>query len=140
MKELFKKTASGLIPDTEEGMKLFSAIGEYAMVEFIKGRSYENHKRFFKFLDVAFDMQEFYDDKEDFRKSLQMLAGHYDELIILGRDGGEPTVHYTPKSICFEAMDELEFEKLFKRCRTQYLSRYGTGMTEDELMRVIRFD
>lgn len=140
MKALFKKTPTGLIPQDEEGMKLFNAIQNNAVVEFNKNRNYDNHKRFFAFIDFAFDCQEFYEDKEIFRKAIQMLGGHYDEMIIGGRKDEESTVHYIPKSISFAEMPELEFQTLFKRCVTQFLSRYGTGMTEEEFMQCIRFD
>ena len=142
MKELFKKTEQGLIPASEEAMDLFNKIptNELCQVEYIKKRNYKNLQRFMKFINVAFDMQDFYDNKTQFRKSVQMIGGHYEELIIIGRKGEESTVQFIPKSINFEEMDELKFQPLFKRCVTGYLNRYGTGMTEQEFMRIIAFD
>jgi len=142
VKELFKKTAQGLIPATEDAQILFDKIpfGDLCKGEYIKKRNYKNLQRFIKFIDAAFDMQDFYEDKEHFRKSVQMIGGHYEELIIIGKKGEEPTVQFIPKSISFDEMDELEFSALFKKCVTGYLGRYGTGMTEEEFMRIIRFD
>ena len=141
MKALFRKRLQGIFPDNEEGLKLLTKMPQGALckVEYIKARNYENHKRFFKFIETAFDMQEVYEDPEQLRKAIQMVAGHYEELIIIGKDG-EPSVHYIPKSIAFDEMDEGEFQELFKKCVNGFLSRYGKGMTEAEFMRILEFD
>ena len=88
---------------------------------------------------IEYQQKEFYEEKELLRKALQMIAGHYEVLIIIGKDG-EPSTHYTPKSIDFSAMDEIEFRDMFGRCITGFINRYGNGITEEELLRVIDFD
>ena len=144
MKALFKKTHKGLIPDSTEAASLFAKIplDNWAMVEFVKRRNYKNHKRFFKFIEVAFECQDFYQvgQEELFRKAVLMLAGHYEELIIKGKKDQEPSIHYIPKSINFEEMDEIEFSKLFSKCVSGFLNRYGTGMSPAEFMNVLEFD
>ena len=141
MKAVFKKTETGILTFCNDSLALFDKVPDdsMVMVEYKKKRNYENHKRFFAFLDIAFDLQEFYEEKEHLRIALQMIAGHYEALIIIGKDG-EPSTHYTPKSIDFSAMDEIEFRDMFGRCITGFINRYGNGITEEELLRVIDFD
>lgn len=131
----------GIFPDSEDGRLMIQSMnhGDACMVEFIKTRNYENHKRYFKFIDVAFDMQEFYEEKEHLRKAVQMLAGHFDALVIVNKHG-EPETHYIPKSIAFDKMDENEFRELFTKSVRAFLSRYGNGMTEQEFLRVLEFE
>ena len=144
MKALFRKSAKGLLPDSNEAANLFAKIPDdtWCMVEYVRTRNYQNHKRFFRFLEVAFECQDFYQvgQEELFRKAIQMLAGHYDELIIKGKKGEDATIHYIPKTIAFEEMDEIEFSKLFSKCVTGFFNRYGTGMTEQEFLKVLEFD
>jgi len=113
--------------------------GDLCKVEYIKSRNYENHKRFFKFIEVAFDNQDFYDNPEHLRKALQMAAGHYEVLVIQNKEG-EVSTQYIPKSIEFEKLDEEEFQELFKKCITAFVERYGNGLTEQQLLRIIDFD
>ena len=141
MKAIFTKRHSGIFPTDENGLKLITSMnnGELCKVEFIRKRNYENHKRFFKFIEVAFDNQDFYDNPEHLRKALQMIAGHYETLVIQNKEG-EVNTQYIPKSIEFEKLDEEEFQELFKKCITAFIERYGNGLTEQQLLRIIDFD
>lgn len=141
MRAIFKKSMQGIFPTDEEGRKLIEAMPRDALckVEFIKKRNYLNHKRFFKFLEVAFDNQDFYDDPELLRKALQMASGWFETLIIRDKNGNV-TTHYIPKSIAFDEMDEDEFQKLFKKCIGAFLSRYGNGISEEQILRIVEFD
>jgi len=141
VKAIFSKRHQGIFPTGEDGLKLITSMnnGELCKVEFIRKRNYENHKRFFKFIEVAFDNQDFYDNPEHLRKALQMIAGHFDTLVIQDK-AGNVTTQYIPKSIEFEKLEEPEFQELFKRCITAFLERYGNGLTEQQLLQVIEFD
>jgi|GEM_PF-3502675 len=140
MKATFKKDNGGLFPDSPEAEKLFKKIETDAMVECIKGRNYRNLKRFFELRNVTFDIQDCFECPEIWRKHLIMLGGHFETVIIPDKKGGEPIVQYWPKSINFEEMEELEFQELFSRCVTAFLSRYGRGMTEQDFLKVLEFD
>ena len=142
MNEVFIKTPKGIMPDSEGSLELFDKIpdGEYVIVEYIKKRNYENHKRWFAMAKVCFDMQEQFDNSEIFRKHLLMIAGHFETVIVEHPKTGEVTTQYWPKSLEFSKMDELAFQKMFRKCITGFISRYGNGITEKELMRVIDFD
>ena len=141
MEAIFKKQNGALVPDHMEAAELLTKMpeGAYVKVCYSKKRNYENHKRFFAFLRIAFDNQDFYDDPKKFRQAIQMIGGHYDELIIQAADGSIST-HYIPKSISFEEMDETEFQDLFAKCINGFIRRYGNGITEKEMLRLIEFD
>jgi len=141
VKAIFSKRHQGIFPTGEDGLKLITSMnnGELCKVEFIRKRNYLNHRRFFKFIEVAFDNQDFYDNPEHLRKALQMAAGHYETLIIQNAEG-EISTQYIPKSIEFEKLDEEAFQKIFKECITQFINRYGNGLTEEQLLKVIDFD
>lgn len=167
MKATFKKANGGLFPDSPEAEKLFKKIETDAMVECIKGRNYRNLKRFFELRNVTFDIQDCFECPEIWRKHLIMLGGHFETVVIptqsplmnwiaksiqglpvpdvlknpiLDRIEKEPNIQYWPKSINFEEMGELEFQELFSRCVTAFLSRYGRGMTEQDFLKVLEFD
>ena len=142
MKDIFTKTSTGLVPNGLGASDLFDKIldGASVMVEYIKKRNYENHKRWFAMAKVCFDMQEQFDNSEIFRKHLLMIAGHFETVIIEHPKTKEVTTQYWPKSLEFAKMDEVAFQGMFRRCITGFISRYGNGITEKELMRVIDFD
>ena len=142
MKSVFKKTKEGIFPIDEGSMTLFDKIpnDSFVFVEFIKKRNYENHKRFFAMIATIYDMQEHFDNQDIFRKHILMTAGHFEEVVILNPKTDETTIQYWPKSINFETMGEVEFIDLFKKCITGFLRRYGNGMSEEDLMKVIEFD
>lgn len=167
MKSVFKKTPNGLVPDSEEAQVLFDKIPDNAlvMVEYNKNRNPLNHKRFFKFLSVAFDMQDDWDNPEILRKMLTIYSGHCDMVILPNPDwlewslkyldehlGGNHKdkvidkfktsygVQFLPISIAFDEMKEEEFKVFFKDTITAFLNRYGGDMTEDEFMKIINFD
>lgn len=141
MKAIFTKDSNGIIPNNEESLALFDKIphGALVQVEYIKTRNYGNHKRFFAMVRICFNMQEHFDNEEVFRKHLLMIGGHFDEVIVPNRKGGT-IVQYWPKSIEFSEMDEIEFNKLFSACITGFISRYGNGMEESDLLKIIEFD
>lgn len=78
-----------------------------------KPRDYTNHKRYFALLNLTFENQERYTSFEHFRKAVQIAAGHVDELITL--DG---EIVMLPKSIAYDALDEMEFCKVFAETMT----------------------
>lgn len=168
MKALFKKSSSqGILPCCEDSMSLFDKIpdGALVMVEYIKSRNYENHKRFFALVKVTFDNQDTFDNYEIWRKHLLMVAGHYEAVVVpipkrlgkvigylkrhLGGDMADGIidiieqsfgVQYWPCSITFDKMDENEFNEMFNNAINGFIGRYGNGITEDELLKIIAFD
>lgn len=104
------RTLAGAIPADEEAKQAFRRwkIGETLKCSVKKPRCYKNHKRYFALLNLTFENQDKYTSFEHFRKAVQIAAGHVDELITL-----EGEVVLIPKSIAYDALDEMEFGKVF---------------------------
>jgi len=128
-------------------------------------RNYDNHKRFFKLRDETFDIQDQFEDPEVWRKQLLIMGGHFELAIVPKPEWWEWTRKYLlkwlgghfktnvidklddalgvqlqPKSISYEAMDELEFRELFKRVVGAFLKNYAPEMDESTFMRILEFD
>mgnify|MGYP000854588909 FL=1 len=104
------RTLAGLVPADEEAKQAVRRwkIGETLKCSVRKPRSYKFHKQFFALLSLTYENQTRYTNFEHFRKAVQIEAGHVDELI---RIDGE--IVLIPKSIAYDALDEMEFAKVF---------------------------
>lgn len=130
------KTLNGLAAADEEGKQALRRwkVGETLKCSVKKPRDYRNHKRYFALLNLTFENQEKYTSFEHFRKAVQIAAGHVDELITL--DG---EVVLIPKSIAFDALDEMEFTKVFGETMTVCAAILG-GLSLYELeQEVLRY-
>ena len=122
-----------------EEMALHIPEGVPIVFEIHEKRSAGNHARYFKFRNVAFNMQNYYQNKEIFRKYIQMRAGHYETVIThKGR------ILYFPMSVKWSQLSETKFRVLFKDCITAFLDFYNevspVQMTEDEFRNIVDFD
>ncbi len=167
MNGAFRKTPQGLVPASEEAQKMFDRMqmGELCMGEHIRGRIPENHSRFFKLRDETFEIQDSFEDVEIWRKQLQILAGHYEEVIVPAPEWFEWAIEYLernlggvhkkklidkfkeefqlqlwPKSIAFDKMDETEFKDMFKRAVNGFTNHYAPQMDDKTFLRIIDFD
>lgn len=109
------RTLAGLVPADEAAKQAVKRwkIGETLKCSVRKPRDYTNHKKYFALLNLTFENQDKYTSFEHFRKAVQLAAGHVDELITLD---GEIT--FLPKSIAYDALDEMEFSKVFGEAMT----------------------
>lgn len=109
------RTLAGLVPADEAAKQAVRRwkIGETLKCSVRKPRDYKNHRRYFGLLNLTFANQDKYTSFEHFRKAVQIAAGHVDELITLD---GEIT--FMPKSIAYDALDEMEFSKVFGETMT----------------------
>lgn len=109
------RTLNGLAPADEAAKQAVKRwkMGETLKCSVRKPRCYKNHKHYFALLNLTFENQERYTSFEHFRKAVQIAAGHVDELITL--DG---EVVLLPKSIAYDALDEMEFSKVFGETMT----------------------
>lgn len=109
--------------------------GAVLRMKYSVARNPGNHRRWFKFVEVSFDMQDTYQDKEIWRKVLAMLGGHFDQ--VMDKNGN---MQFWPRSISYKELDdEFLFARMFKTAVNAFLDRYGNGMTEEEFMRVMDF-
>lgn len=104
------RTLAGLVPANEEAKQAVKRwkIGETLKCSVRKPRSYRNHKHYFALLFLTYENQARYTNFEHFRRAVQIEAGHVEELIRL--DG---EIILIPKSIAYDALDEMEFAKVF---------------------------
>lgn len=109
------RTLAGLVPADEAAKQAVKRwkIGETLKCSVRKPRCYTNHKRYFALLNLTFENQDKYTSFEHFRKAVQIAAGHVDELITI--DG---EIVFLPKSIAYDALDEMEFSKVFGETMT----------------------
>lgn len=103
----------------DQAVKVYESmrLGELCKGQYKKTRNYENHKRYFSFINEAFDRQDHFENKKHFRQWLQLKAGHYDAVV-----SPKGKLMYLPRSISFEELDEIGFKGVFSDCITASLS------------------
>ena len=118
MKLFVKNTISGLVPcddnDYEEKKKL--KLGEVYQVTISRPRNYEFHKKYFALINCAWEclsenQTEFFKDINNFRKTMELNAGHCETIYSIERREFIEQV----LSISFDKMDNDEFESLYNR-------------------------
>ena len=132
IRDLIKAGYDGpvLVPESDD----ISELPLTMMAELHKNRSPGNHRRYFAFCKVSFDMQEHYDDIEVWRKVLQLKAGFYDEVI-----SEKGKVVFLPKSIAWDKLDEIEFKDLFNRMTNAFLKDFGDKLNDMQINTIIGF-
>ena len=116
MARLFlKRTLSGFEPadDASKDSWRKYKVGEIYRAEVVKPRSYRHHKLAFALLNLTYENQDRYTSFDHFRKAVAIEAGHVEELIKL--DG---EVLLQPKSISYDALDEVEFGRVMSAMMT----------------------
>lgn len=126
----------GLIPVDEEGRKYIynRKVGDILSCDIKVARSYPQLKRFMKFIQICYDMQEHFTQPEAFRYWLTMKAGYFDTIVA---PNGKTV--FKAHSLAFDNMDEDVFQKVFSDCIDAFLKEFGNGLTEDALLEIIGF-
>lgn len=100
--------------------------GEMLSFEFKVPRSGPFHRRHFAVLKAFFDAQEQFSDMEQFRKWTEVGAGHVE--FVPGPSGRMVAL---PKSINYDALDDVEFEDVHGRVvaflRSEHATRFLWG-------------
>lgn len=131
---IYKHPSGSLVAADEASAEYVKklTVGEVISARIKKERNYQFHKKFFALINYAFDNQEKYDTPEAFRAEVTMRAGWYQEHHhITG------AISYSPKSIAFDNMDELEFGKLYQRVIDVILKHFLPGMTQPALQAAV---
>jgi hypothetical protein len=92
--------------DYEKAKKI--KVNELYEVEIRQPRNIKFHNKFFALLELVYQNQEAYSNKDDMREDLTIEAGFYREVINLHGQ----TVKKA-KSISFAKMDDFEFSELY---------------------------
>lgn len=140
MKLLVTNTPRGLVPcgddDYEAKQKL--KLGQIYSVEVKVVRNVDFHRKYFALIAYAWEFlneQEVaaFKNKEGFRKSVEVAAGHYEPYYDLAT---QSYVH-VPKSISFGSMDNAEFSDLYSRVKDVIFSLIGSRVSEAEFNRLL---
>lgn len=125
-----------LAPADEHAEEIIKGMkhGQVIRVKFSFPRSYDNHKRFFAFLKITFDMQDHFDNISHYRKWMIMKSGHYS--IIKAPNG---YTLFDADSIAFDKLDEIAFRILFSDCIDVFIGTWGDKISREELERVVGF-
>jgi hypothetical protein len=110
-----KKTLTGFVPADEETRALGRKykLGEIYRADVVKPRSYQHHKLCMALLTLTFQNQDRYTSFDMFRKAIAIEAGHVNEVVTLD---GEVT--FEAGSLSYDALDEVEFTKVFTAMMT----------------------
>lgn len=130
-----KKTLSGFVPADEPSLDVAKKfkVGDAYRADVVKPRSYKHHKLIMALLNLTYANQEQYDDFEMFRKAVALAAGHVEEIHTV--DG---EILKLPKSISYDALDEVEFAKVSGAMMTvccRLLKDIGADELEAEVSR-----
>jgi len=130
MKGFHKRTWTAWEPVDEQAKKIFKRykVGDLAELENTIKRNPKFNAKYFVMLKLTFDNQEITDNKDLFRKLVQIQAGYYYWVTLI--DGSKQKESVTIK---FEEMDDLEFEKLYNDVFNVCLKILGLKSEELEL-------
>ena len=130
MKGLHKRTWTAWEPVDEQAKKIFKRykFGELAELENTIKRNLKFTAKYFVMLKLTFKNQDITDNKDLFRKLVQIQAGYYYWINLIDGAKQKESVH-----INFEAMDDLEFEKLYNDVFNVCLKILGLKSEELEL-------
>jgi hypothetical protein len=121
MKINLLNTAHGLIPmyDADHDEKKKLKIGEEYQAEIKQPRNIRFHNLYFALINCTWEylnerqVEFFNGNKEVFRKSLEVAAGHCDKVFSFRLKEWVDV----PKSVSFSSMDEHEFRDLYDRVK-----------------------
>ena len=136
MEIYLQKTYGVLAPADEQAEETIKAMkhGQVVKVKYSLPRNYENHKRFFAFLKITFDMQDHFDSIHHYRKWLIMKSGNYTTI-----QAPNGYTIFDCDSIAFHKMDEARFRDVFSHCIDAFLSVWGDRISREELEGVVDF-
>lgn len=133
-------TPRGLVPigddDYEEKKKL--KLGETYAVEIKLVRNVDFHRKYFALISYSWEFlteqeQVTFRSKENFRKYLEISAGHCD---IFYHPKLQDFVEM-PKSIAFDKMDNAAFSDLYERVKDVIFSLIGERVSRSEFERLL---
>ena len=108
--------------------------GQAMKIKYSLPRNYGNHKRFFAFIKVGFDIQDHFTNPEHYRKWLIMKSGYYH--IIQAPNG---YTIFEADSIAWDSMDEVKFKQVFNRCIDTFIEHWGDRINREQLEAIIEF-
>jgi hypothetical protein len=105
-----RKTLVGFAPADEQSAEAWRKykLGEVYRAKVVKPRSYQHHKLAMALLTLTFQNQEQFANFDAFRKAVAFEAGHRTSFVTL-----QGEVIEGPGSLSYDALDEIEFTRVF---------------------------
>ena len=124
------KGPAGMYPSLDADAAIIARwkTGDVIECEVSRPRNGKFHRKYFALLQVAFDNQETYEKPEDFRREVQLRAGHYEEHLTM-----KGTLVPVVKSISFAKCSEDDFAKMYDRALDVILRWFMRGSSEHEI-------
>ncbi len=122
MKCIVKKCGYHFEPAYECDQQAFETLksGNMYKADFRKARNPGHNAKAFVLINLIYDNQEKYANKEDLRTELKMQCGSYYHHVSFNGD-----IKYFPKSWSFADMDQTEFEALYDRLIDVAINDWG---------------
>ena len=132
MKATFCRELNALRPVGEEAEAGLSKIpaGDVVMVEIKRPRNMGHHRKWHALLDLVFDNQERYPNKEALSAAIKCGVGHCDVYPMANGEG----MVMVPKSTAFTAMEQGDFEAFYDRAVNLIISKIIPGLTRESLL------
>lgn len=129
-------TSAGLVPMTDDDYdnKKKLKIGKVYQVEVKEARNYQFLKLYFALINCTWEylnerqVEFFNGDKEVFRKSIEVAAGHCNKVFSFNLKEWVDV----PKSVSFSSMDEVEFKDLYSRVKDVIFGSILRDISQEE--------
>lgn len=133
--DLIKQTGGHFIPCTDNDMEMLTKLknGEHYSFEVKQLRKYKLHKKYFSLISCAWDClneneQDFFINKELFRKTVEIAAGHCERIYSLKQ---QDFVNIS-KSVSFASMDNTAFQTLYENVKNVIFDYVLKGKISEE--------
>lgn len=126
--------------DDDYELKRQLKIGEVYEATIVRSRNPKFHRLYFQLIRCAWDnlgerWQTFFGNREVFRKTLEVAAGHY-EMIYLPSKREWVQV---PKSIAFDKLSEEGFSMLYERVKDVLFTFFYNNVEQHEFEQQLKF-
>ena len=127
---LVKKWNNSLIPSLEQDLEYIEKIPNNSLIsaDIKMARNLKFLRKFFAMLEVMFQYQHRYKNKQHFRTDMMIRCGFYTDFITK-----EGEIIYIPESISFAKMDELKFALVYNSFIDIFISDYVPQITKAEI-------
>lgn len=143
MKIRLVNTPTGFVPETDDDyeVKRKMKVGKVYEATIKEVRNPKFLRLYFSLINIAWEylteQQQafFYNNKESFRKTLEVAAGHFE--LVYSRSRNEWLE--MPKSIAFDAITEQEFSDLFERVKTTLYQQFILDINKEEFEKELKW-
>lgn len=130
MEALWRKGVGCLVPfdDAAKAQMKRWKIGDTIAINAKRPRNARHHAKFQKLVDLVYENQDHYEQREHFVAALKTALGHCD--LIEGKGGKMIAI---PKSISFAKMGQDEFDDFYSRALDLIAKHFLPGVETDAL-------